>query len=89
MSHCNALYELLTQTVLPEIESILTQMDDYATQHSITDEMAQDQAGMKAMYENFSNIVAAIESKTIEAANCESLLKELNMMRQMGMEEVL
>ncbi|GEM_PF-4422249 len=83
-SHCNELHELLSQTVLPEIESVLTQMQTYAAEHEITDEMAQDQAGMQAMFENFTNIVAAIDAKEIEASNCESLLQELNMMRQMG-----
>ncbi|RUM61821.1 MAG: hypothetical protein DSZ03_07895 [Sulfurimonas sp.] len=86
MPHCQELYELLRQTVLPEIESVMTQMETYASQHDISDEMAQDQAGIKAMFENFSNIVAAIEAREIEAANCESLLSELNMMRQMGTE---
>ncbi len=85
-SHCSELHELLSQIVLPEIQSVLTQMQTYAVAHEITDEMAQDQAGMQAMFENFNNIVAAIEAEEIEASNCESLLKELNMMRQMGME---
>ncbi len=83
MSHCTELHELLTQTVLPEISSILSQMQTYASQHDITPEMAQDQAGMQAMFENFNNIVTAINAQEITAANCESLLNELNMMRQM------
>ncbi len=86
MAHCEELHQLLTQTVIPEIEHVIVQMDSYAANNEITPDMAEEQTSIKAIHDNFSNIVASIEAKEIEAGNCEELLKELNMMRQMGME---
>lgn len=87
MTPCEELRDLLNETVIPEIENVMKQMADYSADNEITDEMAEEQNNTKAINDNFLNIVAAIDAKEIDPANCEELLKELNMMRQMGMEE--
>ena len=86
MSHCQELKKLLDETVLPEVRNIIDQMQEYASNNEITQDMKEEQDSIHAIYENFNNIADAIVTGEIEAGNCEELLKELNMMRQMGME---
>jgi len=86
MSHCQELKTLLNETVLPEVKHIIDQMQEYAAKNEITQDMKEEQDNIHAVYDNFNNIADAIETGEIEAGNCEELLKELNMMRQMGME---
>jgi hypothetical protein len=86
MSPCRELYELLTQHVIKDVQSVLEQMKAYASTNELTPEMIEEQSGLIAIHDNFLEIQDAIESGEIEAENCEALLKELNMMRQMGSE---
>ncbi len=86
MTPCEELYDLLTQTVIPEIGNMIKQMEEYTAANEVTPEMTQEYENTKAINENFENIAAAITAKEIETGNCEELLKELNMMRSMGME---
>ena len=84
MTHCEELHKLLIEEVINEVNNVVEQMESYAAENELTPEMEEEQAGIRAIRDNFLNIVQAIETKQIEEGNCEELLKELNMMRQMG-----
>jgi hypothetical protein len=84
MKHSEKLYVMLTEEILPEIHKIIKQMDDFAVANEITEEMREELGGIHAMEENFVNIVQAIEQNVIEEKNCEELINEINMMRQMS-----
>ncbi|MEA3523307.1 MAG: hypothetical protein U9R50_10045 [Campylobacterota bacterium] len=83
MTPCKELYDLLTNHVIKDVESVVKQMNDYANENEITPEMQEERNGLLAIHENFLDIQNAIEDESIETKNCEELLKELNMMRQM------
>lgn len=89
MTHCEELHKLLTEVVIGEVDQVVKQMEGYAAENELTPEMEEEQTGIRAIRDNFLNIVQAIETKQIEEGNCEELLKELNMMRQMGAEAPL
>ena len=84
MTHCEELHKLLTEEVIHEVGNVVKQMEGYAAENELTPEMEEEQAGIRAIRDNFLNIIQAIEMKQIEEGNCEELLKELSMMRQMG-----
>ncbi len=84
MTHCEELHKLLTEEVINEVDHVVEQMESYASENELTPEMQEEQNGIRAIRDNFLNIVQAIETKQIDEGNCEELLKELNMMRQMG-----
>jgi hypothetical protein len=86
MTPCEELYKLLSENVLPEVENVLGQMQTFANENTLTPEMQAEQQNLHAIHDNFLDIHTAIESGEIDPKNCEELLKELNMMRQMGAE---
>ncbi|MEA1918919.1 MAG: hypothetical protein U9N52_03680 [Campylobacterota bacterium] len=84
MTPCKELYDLLSDHVIPDVESVLSQMQEYANANDLTPEMHEEQNGLIAIHDNFTEIQDAIESGEIDAKNCEELLKELSLMREMG-----
>ena len=84
MKPCEELYKLLTTQVISDVESVLKQMNTYASDNEITDEMQEERKNLMAIHEYFLDIQNAIESEDIDTKNCEELLKELSMIRQMG-----
>ena len=84
MTHCEELHKLVTEVFISDVDQVIGQMDGYAAENELSHEMEEEQAGIRAIRDNFMNIVQAIETKQIEEGNCEELVKELSMMRQMG-----
>lgn len=86
MTHSQELYALLTQSVIPEIETFISSMNEFLEANPATDEMKQDHAGITAIYDNFLDIKHAIEEGEIEEENCKKLIEEITMLRSMGNE---
>ncbi len=84
MTPCEELYKLLTNKVIIDVESVLKQMNEYASNNEITDEMQEERNHLLAIHENFLDIQHAIESNDIDVKNCEELLKELSMIKEMS-----
>jgi hypothetical protein len=86
MKPCEELYKLLTTQVISDVESVLKQMNEYASDNEITAEMEEERKNLIAIHENFLDIQNAIESEDIDTKNCEELLQELSMIRQMDVD---
>jgi hypothetical protein len=86
MKPCEELYKLLTTQVISDVESVLKQMNEYASDNEITAEMEEERKNLMAIHENFLDIQNAIESEDIDTKNCEELLQELSMIRQMDVD---
>jgi hypothetical protein len=86
MKPCEELYKLLTTQVISDVESVLKQMNEYASDNEITAEMEEERKNLIAIHENFLDIQNAIESEDIDTKNCEKLLQELSMIRQMDVD---
>jgi len=84
MTLCKELYDLLTNHVIKDVESVMQQMNEFASKNELTPEMQEERSGLEAIHDNFLDIQNAIENQDIDSKNCEELLKELTMMRQMG-----
>ncbi len=84
MTHSKELYILLSETVIPEVESLMASMNAYLETNEATEEMLQDQQGILAIYQNFVDIMNAIEEGDIEEENCKQLVEEISMLRSMG-----
>ena len=88
MKPCEELYDLLIKDVIPDVQSVLAKMSEYSKDNEITDEMREEQNNLIAVHENFLNIQNAIESKDIDIKNCEDILNELSVIRQMDADAV-
>ena len=84
MTPCKDLHDLLTNHVIKDVDSVMQQMNAYASKNEVTPEMQEERSGLEAIRDNFLEIQSAIEEQEIDPKNCEELLKELSMMRQMG-----
>ena len=84
MKHSEELYTLLSETVIPEVEGFMTTMATFMRENEATDDMLQDQEGIRAIHQNFLNILGAIEAGEIDEENCAKLIEEITMLRQMG-----
>lgn len=86
MTHSQELYTLLTETVIPEVESFMQSMSSYLETNEATEEMKRDQEGIRMIHQNFLDIMTAIEAGEIEEENCKQLIEEITMLRSMGNE---
>jgi hypothetical protein len=86
MTHSQELYKLLTETVIPEVEGFMQSMSAYLETNEATDELKQDQEGIRMIHQNFLDIMTAIEEGEIEEENCKQLIEEITMLRAMGNE---
>jgi len=84
MTHSQELYTLLSETVIPEVEGFMKTMEQFLAHNEATEEMQQDRMGINAIYQNFLDIMHAIEEGEIEEENCKQLIEEITMMRTMG-----
>ncbi len=84
MKHSEELYKLLSETVIPEVEAFMKSMNQFLEQNEATEELLQDQQGIRAIHQNFLDIMFAIEEGDIEEENCAKLIEEITMLRTMG-----
>jgi hypothetical protein len=84
MKHSEELYTLLSETVIPEVEGFMKTMATFMRENETTEEMLKDQEGIRAIHQNFLDIMGAIEAGEIEEENCAKLIEEITMLRTMG-----
>jgi hypothetical protein len=86
MTYSKELYNLLTESVIPEVEAVMKSMSEYLETNEPTEEMKRDKEGLSVIHQNFLDIMIAIEEGEIEEENCKQLLEEIKMLRSMGNE---
>jgi hypothetical protein len=84
MKHSQELYTLLSETVIPEVEGFMKSMNEFLENNEATEELLQDQQGIRAIHQNFLDIMIAIEEGEIDEENCAKLIQEITMLREMG-----
>jgi molecular chaperone GrpE (heat shock protein) len=85
MTHCEQLHKLLTEKVIHEVNNVVKQMEEFiSTAGELSPQMKEEQEGIRAIRDNFLNIIEAIETEQIDQKNCEEIIMELNMFRMMG-----
>jgi len=84
MTPCKELHDLLTNHIIKDANSVMQQMNEYSKNNELTEDMKDEHINLQAMIDHFIEIQSAIEDQEIDPKNCEDLLKEFSMMRQMG-----
>lgn len=84
MTQSEQLYTFLTQTVLPEMEDFMRKLQEHIDEHGMTEELQQDQTGLRALHDHFLELQVSIEEGELEEAQCEQVFNELSQIRQMG-----
>ena len=84
MKHSQQLHAFLTETILPEMEDFMRKLQAHIDENGVTDELQQDQQGIRALHDHFLDLQTGIEEGEIEEAHCEQVFNELTQMRQMG-----
>ncbi|MDX1294658.1 MAG: hypothetical protein R3302_00225 [Sulfurimonadaceae bacterium] len=84
MTHADELRQILTEHIIPEVEDVMEVMDDHLKENEATEEMLQEHAGIKAIHQNFVNILNAVEAGEISDEECVRIMKEIVMLRNMG-----
>lgn len=84
MKHSEQLYAFLTKTVLPDMEDFMRKLQQHIDENGITEELQQDQQGIRALHNHFLELQISIEEGEMEEAECEMVFKELSQLRQVG-----
>ena len=84
MKHSEQLHTLLATTIIPEMETFMQKLQGHIDESGITDDLNQDQQGIRALHEHFLEILSMIEDNELDEAACEKFYGEISTMRDMG-----
>lgn len=84
MKHTEQLHTLLATTIIPELETFMQKLQAHIDESGMTDDLNQDQQGIRALHEHFLEMLSMIEDDELDEAACEKFYGEISAMRQMG-----
>ncbi len=84
MKHSEQLHTLLATTIIPEMETFMQKLQSHVDESGMTDDLNQDQQGIRALHEHFLEMLSMIEDGELDEAACEKFYGEISSMREMG-----
>ncbi len=84
MKHSEQLHTLLATTIIPEMETFMQKLQAHIDESGMTDDLKQDQQGIRALHEHFLEMLSMIEDGELDEAASEKFYGEISAMRQMG-----
>ena len=89
MKHSKQLHTLLVTNIIPEMETFMQKLQAHIDESGMTDDLKQDQQGIRALHEHFLEMLTMIEDDELDEAACEKFYGEISTMRQMGNEAMM